>query len=154
MMRDDTEKLKLGYLSQVVLFQVSVLLSPLIKDLKNICASQFSSETPMSCLPADCEEGTICSVVLQTASHQKNWHRMAMQSKKPPSAFPGWDGFSELPSYIGLGSFSFFFFPFRKAVSLSLNRCREQSCGVRGLRAGVDNSKALPAIFSSLLSCL
>lgn len=34
-------------------------------------ASQVSSETPLSHSPADCEEGTICLVVLQRAFHQK-----------------------------------------------------------------------------------
>lgn len=39
---------------------------------------------------------------------------MQMQSKEPLSAFPGWDGFSELSSYTGLGFIFFFFFLLEK----------------------------------------
>lgn len=155
MIRDDTEKLKLGYLNQAALFWVSALF--IITTNKgswaHLCTSVFLRNTYVVLTCWLWKRYNLLSGPANSFP-SKNRHMMQMQSEEPPSAFPGWDGFSGLPSYIGLGSSPPPPPPFRKAASLSLNRGREQSCWVRGLRAGVDNSKALPAIFTSLLSCL
>lgn len=103
------------------------LLPLVIKDLRHICATQFSSGTPIRCSPADCEERTASLVVLQPHLHQKSgvWCKCNIKSLCQPP----WDGLFLQNCQVTLvrdlifSFFPFMFFPpVRKSASLSMNR--------------------------------